>query len=232
MGYDAACRLTIEGRTERGTAWLEHKDLVFRGPNRLVIPLGAITEARADGGTLHVRFGGRDARFEIGEPAAKWAKRITNPPSRLDKLGVKAGSRVALVGLRDEVFEKELTEKGAVVFRRIPGGNGVDAVFYAANARGDLARLKELSRTIAPAGAIWVVRPKGHAAITESDTMSAGKKAGLVDVKVVSFSDTHTAEKYMVRRSSPQPRASSRAVIPVAKRARSRRSSSPSPRKS
>jgi len=33
--------------------------------------------------------------------------------------------------------------------------------------------------------------------------MAAGKHAGLVDVKVVSFSDTHTAEKF---------------VIPVAKR--------------
>ncbi len=33
--------------------------------------------------------------------------------------------------------------------------------------------------------------------------MAAGKRAGLVDVKVVSFSDTHTAEKF---------------VIPVAKR--------------
>jgi len=28
--------------------------------------------------------------------------------------------------------------------------------------------------------------------------MSAGKRAGLVDVKVVSFSETHTAEKFVV----------------------------------
>ena len=28
--------------------------------------------------------------------------------------------------------------------------------------------------------------------------MSAGKRAGLVDVKVVSFSDTHTAEKFVI----------------------------------
>jgi hypothetical protein len=48
-----------------------------------------------------------------------------------------------------------------------------------------------------------VIRPKGKAVITESDVMAAGKKAGLVDVKVVSFSETHTAEKF---------------VIPVAKR--------------
>lgn len=232
MGYDAACTLTLEGRTERGTAWLEHKDLVFRGPNRVVIPLVAITEARADGGTLHVRFGGQHARFDIGEPAAKWAKRIANPPSRIDKLGVKAGMRIVLVGLRDEAFEEELSRRGARVLRRASGGSGVDAVFYAANARAELARLKELSTALAPAGALWVVRPKGRDAITESDTMAAGKKAGLVDVKVVSFSETHTAEKFVVRRSPPQPRAQSRGVIRVAKRVRARRSSSPSARRS
>ena len=36
--------------------------------------------------------------------------------------------------------------------------------------------------------------------------MAAGKRAGLVDVKVVSYSDTHSAEKYVIpvaRRSAP-----------------------------
>src|SRR5919106_1750300 len=101
MGYRAGCTLRFDGRTERGTAWLEHKDLVFRGPHRLVIPLAEITEACADSGTLRVRFGPKRAAFEIGDAAAKWAKRITNPPSRLDKLGIKPPMRVALVGLRD-----------------------------------------------------------------------------------------------------------------------------------
>ena len=54
-------------------------------------------------------------------------------------------------------------------------------------------------------GAIWVIRPKGHADISERDVMKAGKTAGLVDVKVVRFSETHTAEKF---------------VIPVARRTR------------
>jgi hypothetical protein len=40
--------------------------------------------------------------------------------------------------------------------------------------------------------------PKGSDAISERDVMTAGKAAGLVDVKVVRFSDTHTAEKYVI----------------------------------
>jgi hypothetical protein len=66
-------------------------------------------------------------------------------------------------------------------------------------------------RDLKPAGALWVVRPKGRREITESDVMAAGKAAGLVDVKVVSFSDTHTAEKFVIpvaqRASSSAPRS-------------------------
>jgi hypothetical protein len=43
-----------------------------------------------------------------------------------------------------------------------------------------------------------VVRPKGRTEITEDDVMKAGKAAGLVDVKVVRFSETHTAEKFVI----------------------------------
>jgi hypothetical protein len=60
-------------------------------------------------------------------------------------------------------------------------------------------------------GAIWIVRPKGRPEITEAETMAAGKRAGLVDVKVVAFSDTHTAEKYVIP-------VSRRGVKPAGKR--------------
>jgi hypothetical protein len=78
-----------------------------------------------------------------------------------------------------------------------------DVIFFAANRKEELARLDELRRSLQPAGAIWILRPKGNPAISEADVMAAGKAAGLVDVKVVRFSATHTAEKL---------------VIPVAKR--------------
>ena len=231
MGYDAACTLTVEGRTSRGTAWLEQKHLVFRGPQRLVVPLKDITEARADGGTLHVRYAGKSAAFAIGDAAVKWAKRITNPPSRADKLGIKAGMRVALVGLRDGEFERELAERDAVVTLRLASTGEVDALFYAAHARGDLERLTQLSTAIAADGALWVVRPKGRPEITEAETMAAGKKAGLVDVKVVSFSDTQTAEKFVIPRSARASRVRAAAATRASTPARARRSSSPRPRK-
>ena len=199
MGYDASCTLRIDGAAHKGTAWLEHKDLVFRGPARLVIPLASISQATADGGVLRVEFSGRVAELEIGDAAAtKWAKRITNPPSRLDKLGVKPGMRVALLDLKDPVFEAELAGRDARVVRSGGGRARVDLLFYRASHRDALEQLAALKDRIEPDGALWVVRPKGRAEITESETMAAGKRAGLVDVKVVSFSDADTAEKFVI----------------------------------
>ncbi len=205
MGYDATCTLKFGGKTSRGTAWLEHKDLVFRGPTRLAIPLKGISSVTARDGTLSVRFDGGEAEFRIGAAAEKWANRIANPPSRLDKLGVKSGMVIAAIGLDDDEFVKEISGRGARVIAALPGASSpADMIFYSAGSRAALTRLSALSKAMKPDGALWVVRPKGRPEITEAETMAAGKKAGLVDVKVVSFSETHTAEKF---------------VIPVSKRA-------------
>jgi hypothetical protein len=197
MGYDADCTLHLEGRSARGTALLEHRDLIFRGPFRLTIPLTQITSATSADGSLTVRFGARIATFQIGSPAAKWAKRITSPPSRTDKLGIKSGMTVLLVAFDDGAFVAEVEGSGGRVVRRAPV-SGADLLFYGAERREVLDRLERLRGSIKPDGAIWVIRPKGQQAITEADVRAAGKRAGLVDVKVVAFSESHTAEKFVI----------------------------------
>src|SRR3954462_9489306 len=199
MGYEARCTLRIGNEVSRGTAILEHQDLIFRGATRLAIPLATIASAVADDGTLTVRFGRTTAVFDIGAVASRWADRITNPPSRLDKLGVKPGLSVIVIGERHADLLRELKARGARVRRSAPAG-GSDLVFYGASSRDMLDRVREVKRSLKPNGALWVIRPKGSAAITESEVMAAGKNAGLVDVKVVSFSATHTAEKFVIPR--------------------------------
>jgi hypothetical protein len=199
MGYDSTCTLTIDGRAFRGRAVLEHRELLFRGDVRLVIPVNGIDEARAEGDCLIIVFGGRSAALEIGaEAAGKWATRLTSPPSRADKLGVKPGMRIALVGLEDEALVEEIEAKGASLQTGARSRN-LDMIFFAAKATRDLSRLGAIAARLEPAGAIWLIRAKGRGApIRERDSMAAGKQAGLVDVKVVSYSDTHSAEKYVI----------------------------------
>lgn len=200
MGYEATCTLRLGGEATRGKAVLEQHDLIFRGPTRLAIPLKDISSAVERDGSLTVRFGRTTAVFDIGPAAARWAERITNPPSRLDKLGVKAGMTVGMAGTRHDDLVAEITSRGARLARSSTP-SAADIVFYGAERRERLDRVVELKRWLKPNGALWVIRPKGSEAITESEVMSAGKRAGLVDVKVVSFSPTHTAEKFVIPRA-------------------------------
>lgn len=201
MGYDAACTLHFDGRTTRGKALLEQHDLIFRGPLRLDIPLKEVTSAVAADGALTVRFGRRTATFDLGRVAERWASRITNPPSRLDKLGVKSGMAILAAGAVYEDLFEEIDSRGARRIRRALAGE-TDIVFYGADRPQALERLPQLKRALKQNGALWIIRPKGSQAITESEVMEAGKKAGLVDVKVVSFSPTHTAEKFVIPRKA------------------------------
>ena len=196
MGNEAQCRVEIGGEAADAKALLETEELIVRGALRAKIPFREAKDVAAEGGVLRLRWNDSDVRVHVGRDAAKWAEKIRNPKSVLEKLGVRPRQRVSVIGSVEEAFLAELERGGADLSRRQRRDS--DIIFFAANARDDLARLGELRKSLAPAGAIWVLRPKGGGAISESDVMAAGKAAGLVDVKVVRFSDTHTAEKLVI----------------------------------
>ncbi len=195
MGLEADCTATHCGRKSKGRAYLETDELIFRGEFRLAIPLNRMTAVRARDGRLTVQFSGRVATFALGARAPKWAEKILHPKSLLDKLGVKPGDKVAAVGIKDADFLDKLRARTGVVGRVTTGH---DAIFVQADRRSALSRLAPLRRALAPAGGLWVVAPKGVKDITEADVLAGGRKAGLVDVKVVRFSDTHTAHKFVI----------------------------------
>jgi hypothetical protein len=200
MGYDADCTMRLDGCTIRGKAVLEQHELIIRGKDRVVIPINAVTSAVAHNGTLTLHYGTATAVLDIGPAAAKWAKRITHPPSRLDKLGAKPGMSALVTGVRHEDLVDELEARGVIVKRSVRGV--VDLIFFGADSREVLGLLRDLRNNLKPAGALWVIRRKGSPAITEAEVMAAGKRAGLVDVKVASFSGTHTAEKFVIPRAA------------------------------
>lgn len=117
----------------------------------------------------------------------------------LDKLGVKPGMRIAVVDVDDASFLRSLRDRTSSIVRGKPRGL-CDLVFMAANRVPDLERLKELKHWIEPNGAIWVIRPKGgRSEMGEMDLINAGQAAGLVDNKIASFSDTHSAMRFVYR---------------------------------
>lgn len=197
MGREATCRVDFGKQSCEGKALLETDEIIFRGDFRLKIPHKAITRLDATGGKLKVIYAEGTAVFHLGPAAQKWADKILHPPSRLDKLGVKAGTKVAVVGALDDDFLRELDERGAATIKA-----GADITFLAANRMSDLERLRRLETPV-----VWVIYPKGVKSITENQVLSAGRATGLVDVKVVSFSSTHTGLRF-ARRKATEPRAS------------------------
>jgi hypothetical protein len=119
----------------------------------------------------------------------------------MDKLGVRPGARVTVLGIDDPDFLRELAERALV--SAAPGlDGGTDLVLLAADDPSALAALPALRAAIYPAGAIWVVSRKGRAAtLRDVEVMAAARDAGLVDNKVASFSPTHTALRLVVPRS-------------------------------
>jgi len=119
-----------------------------------------------------------------------------------EKLGIKPGQRVAVLGVEDAEFQRDLE---AIVsdYSRGDRARDADLIFFSAEAKQDLSKLKSLSRSICKSGGIWVVYPKGQTHIREIDVINAGKSAGLTDNKIVRFSASHTALRF---------------VIPIAKR--------------
>jgi hypothetical protein len=114
----------------------------------------------------------------------------------LDKLGVKAGMRVALVAFRDAAFEAELAERGASIVDLSPD---LDLVFLRVDRPADLHRIAELRPLIHDAGAIWVLRVKGAGlTVREVDVIDAGRAFDLVDNKIASFSATLAAMRLVV----------------------------------
>jgi len=137
--------------------------------------------------------------------AKKKTSAKTRPPERdyshralLDKLGVKPGQRIAVLGVSDAAFLKDLAEHVPDFARDKPPAGAADIIFAAAEDTKALAQLKSLAGGIVKKGAIWVVYPKGQKHIRDVDVIAAGKSAGLTDNKVCKFSETHTALRFVI----------------------------------
>jgi hypothetical protein len=204
MGREASCKARFGGKTGSGKALLETSELVFRGGDlRFTIPYAQIRTIVVKGETLTLRTDAGAADLELGaREAAAWALKIKNPPGRLQKLGVKPAMKVSVVGPVDPAFVAELGAAGAELSQGRPRAGSArlfDLIFLAAEAPADLDMLAALRKSLQPAGALWVIRAKGPAAkVSEAAIMARGKAAGLVDTKVVAFSTTHTAERFVI----------------------------------
>ncbi len=196
MGRELQCTVRSGGKRSTGKALLETSEIIFRGDSRLKIPFASLKSVVAKDGELRLKWPDNSAIFELGEQAEKWAYAILHPKSVEEKLGVKPGARISLLHLPSPELLQHARNSAAVVADDEPLKDS-DVLFYGAEGVSDLSRVKKLIPSLAASGALWIVYPKGRKEITELQVLAAGREAGLVDIKVVSYSPTHTALKFV-----------------------------------
>ncbi len=197
MGNELTCKVRLGKQESTGKALLETSEILFRGDFRLKIAFREMKSVKAVDGELLIEFPSGTAAFVLGAQAEKWAHKILHPKTVIEKLGVKAGQTVLAVDISDRDFLKQLKGHASNLATGKPL-NDCDVIFFRAEGASELAKIRKLMPFLKKAGALWIVYPKGLKVITEGHVLAAGRKAGMKDIKVVGFSDTHTALKFVL----------------------------------
>lgn len=193
MGAEANCRVRLNQSESLGKAHCGDGEIDFRGDFRFRWKWSELASVEASDGQLIVRKGTDEAQFELGEAAEKWLFAIRNPKSRLHKLGLKAGLAYQAWGEFDEAFPDEIVARAGTA-----GSLPLDIVFVRMDTVDELPKLLEARAAIAQNGMIWAVWPKGRKEFREDDIRNYSLANGLVDVKVIKFSETLSALKLVI----------------------------------
>jgi hypothetical protein len=116
----------------------------------------------------------------------------------VEKLGVKDTFVVSVIDVDDDSFHRELEGRAAAIATGRKPRAASDMIVYGVTAKPDLDRLTAFRGSIVPAGAIWVLWPKGRKELREDNVRNAAIAQGLVDIKVMSFSETLSALKLVI----------------------------------
>ncbi len=119
------------------------------------------------------------------------------------KLGIKPGSRVALLDAPDGSVELlDPVPAGTRLSRRARGPLDVVVVF-ATRLRDLTARFPAAKRALRPAGGLWICYPKRSARVetdlTFEKVQALGLGQGLVDNKSIAWDETWSAVRFVYR---------------------------------
>src|SRR5207302_6228009 len=107
---------------------------------------GEMRDVQAKNGELHIATKDGVCVFEVGTHAEKWRDKILHPKSRTEKLGVKAGTTVTLLGEFEADFVTELRAAKAQIIQH-RNSSDVANTFFAANGKSSLAALAKCSKS-------------------------------------------------------------------------------------
>lgn len=197
MGQEVEGTITVGGQKVKVQADFGSDRVRLSGGKRGDVPYKQVEVVSTAKGILKLRIDGTPLEFHVGSTVDRLANKIRNPATRLDKMGIAPGVTMAVVGPQDKAFLDEVRKAG-VAFKDGRPSTPVDVLVYAAKELADLEAIADLRGGITPKGGLWVVYRKGKKDPSELDVIEAGRAAGLKDIKVARFSETHTALKFVI----------------------------------
>jgi hypothetical protein len=198
------CHGKFGAQSGDGRAMLETDELIFRGPFRVAVPLRALTDVATKGDTLTLTWPEGKLTLTLGDQLEKWARAITEPKTVIDKLGVKPGMQVVIVGRFETSFRTDVMNALGVKpgVKPVPG---CDLVFQLLVHPNDIEKLADLMPAIAPDGGIWAVYKRGRKDLSEDTVRTAARAMGLVDIKIVRVSEQYGAVKLVIPKADRKP---------------------------
>lgn len=190
MGRQAEVLAKLDGHTLPGVAHLESDILHLRADRRISVRFSDIARCQEDDGWLRLEFRGHRLELHLGVAAATWQQAILTPPTLLDKLGVRPGVAVWATGFDDLAFLGDTP---------LSTDEAVDVVLFHAPAPSALNEIRRARGAVKQGGCLWVVYPRGDAALPERLVVSHAGIDGWVDVKTCRFDESRTALKFVRR---------------------------------
>ena len=200
MGREALTEFRSGRERAQVRAHLDGLALQLTGGRKLTVPLAEVRRAAAAGGLLEIEA--KAAKFSLAlgaKEAILWARKILNPPSLAQKLGLKAESAVLIVGSRIEEIEGAVAKAAKVEHAATLTAAKAKAANVAILALApDTApkQIKAAAKALPKGTALWLVYAKGVKP-NGDDIIACARKAGLKDTKVARISETHAALRFI-----------------------------------
>ena len=162
--------------------------------------------------SIRNRICARSGRYTLAESAGYSGRPL------VEKLGIKAGQRIAIVGAPSD-FAVTLGKLPAGVRRARELRAPIDVIVYFVRSGVELTRrLASAKRALTPAGMLWICWPKRASGIetdlNDNIVREVGLGAGLVDVKVCAVDAVWSGLKFVYRLrdrpKAPTPRRARR----------------------
>ena len=123
-----------------------------------------------------------------------------------DKLGLKPGVAVRIVGKGDKALLARVREKTGR--KLVSDGTPADVILYWPKTTDEITpTLTELRAAIVPNGGVWVMTAKkgrrsasGMEYLNQTDLIPLGLAAGLVDNKTCSVSESESGMRFVIRK--------------------------------